>query len=44
MVLFTKYLNIQGEPIVNTPEDAIRCFSGTGIDIVVLGNYKIEKI
>ncbi len=43
-VLLNTSFNIQGEPIVNTPEDAIRCFSGTGIDIVVLGNYKIEKI
>ena len=32
-VLLNTSFNIQGEPIVNTPEDAIRCFSGTGIDI-----------
>ncbi len=42
-VILNTSFNIQGEPIVNSPQDAIRCFSGTGIDIIVLENYKIEK-
>jgi len=35
--------NVRGEPIVNTPEDAYRCFMGTNIDILVLGNYVLYK-
>lgn len=35
--------NVMGEPIVNTPEDAIRCFQGTGIDALAIGAFLIEK-
>jgi carbamoyltransferase len=42
-VLVNTSFNIRGEPIVNTPEDAWRCFSGTGMDILVVGNCYIEK-
>lgn len=35
--------NVMGEPIVNTPEDAVRCFLGTGIDVLVMGNYIAVK-
>ncbi|MCK4643708.1 carbamoyl transferase [bacterium] len=42
LVLNTSF-NIRGEPIVCTPQDAINTFSGTGIDILVMGDYKIEK-
>lgn len=38
--------NIRGEPIVNTPEDAFRCFMGTDLDVLVIGNcflYKSEQ-
>ena len=35
--------NIAGEPIVCTPQEAIRCFFGTGIDVLALGNYLVEK-
>jgi len=28
---------------VESPEDAIACFSKTGIDVLVLENYLIEK-
>ena len=42
-VLLNTSFNIQGEPIVNTPYDAIRCFNGTGIDILALGNYILKK-
>jgi carbamoyltransferase len=41
-VLNTSF-NVMGEPIVNTPDDAIRCFLGTGIDALVLGNHIIVK-
>ena len=42
-VLINSSFNIQGEPIVNTPSEAIRCFSGTGIDILAIGDYLIAK-
>lgn len=42
VVLDTSF-NIKGEPIVETPEDAIRCFLGTQIDILVLGDYLVKK-
>jgi carbamoyltransferase len=35
--------NVRGEPIVCTPEDAYRCFMRTDMDILVLGNYVLEK-
>lgn len=37
VVLNTSF-NVKGEPIVNTPEDAYRCFLATGMDCLVLGN------
>ena len=42
-VILNTSFNIAGEPIVCTPQQAIRCFFGTGIDILALGNYLIEK-
>lgn len=35
--------NVRGEPIVNTPEDAFRCFMGTGIEVLVVGNCVLRK-
>ena len=35
--------NIRGEPIVCTPEDAWRCFMGTGIEVLVVGNCFLIK-
>tara|TARA_B100000686_G_C16711237_1_gene929255 strand:- start:465 stop:1601 length:1137 start_codon:yes stop_codon:yes gene_type:complete len=42
-VLLNTSFNIAGEPIVETPEDAIKCFLGTSIDILYLDFLKIEK-
>lgn len=42
MVLNTSF-NDAGEPVVSTPHDALRCFYSTGIDVLVLGNYIVEK-
>lgn len=42
MVLDTSF-NIAGEPIVETPEDAIRCFMSTDIDMLGIGKYLIRK-
>ncbi|MCP4643881.1 MAG: carbamoyltransferase, partial [bacterium] len=42
MVLNTSF-NVMGEPIVNTPADAVRCFFSTGMDALVLGDYVVHK-
>ncbi len=42
IVLNTSF-NVMGEPIVNSPEDAVRCFLGTGIDALVLGDHLVVK-
>ena len=42
-VLINTSFNVRGEPIVCTPEDAIKCFLGTDIDCLVLGNVLLQK-
>ena len=42
VVLNTSF-NIQGEPVVESPKDAIRCFFSTGLDALVIGNFILEK-
>lgn len=32
-----------GEPIVESPLDAIRCFFSTGLDDLVIGNFVVSK-
>ncbi len=40
-VLINTSFNIRGEPIVCTPNDALRCFWGTEMDVLVLENFVI---
>jgi carbamoyltransferase len=35
--------NVRGEPLVCTPEDAFRCFMGTEIELLVVGNCVLRK-
>jgi len=42
-VLLNTSFNVAGEPIVLTPADALRCFYGSGIDTLALGNYLVAK-
>lgn len=42
-VLLNTSFNVKGEPIVNSPQDAIKTFLNSGIDILVLENFLIEK-
>lgn len=42
MVLNTSF-NDQGEPIICTPNDALRCFSSTGLDVLAIGDFIVEK-
>ncbi|MEM8650897.1 MAG: carbamoyltransferase [Pseudomonadota bacterium] len=42
-LLVNTSFNVRGEPIVCTPEDAFRCFMGTDLDFLVVGNAIMEK-
>ena len=42
-VLLNTSFNLKGEPIVNTPEEAFSTFARSGLDVLVLGDYVIEK-
>lgn len=42
-VILNTSFNIMGEPIVESPYDAIRCFFSTGLDALILGNRLITK-
>jgi carbamoyltransferase len=35
--------NVRGEPIVNSPTDAYKCFMGTGLDVLSIGNLYLKK-
>ena len=35
--------NVRGEPIVCTPTDAFKCFMGTELDVLAIGNFLLEK-
>ena len=42
-VLVNTSFNVRGEPIVCTPEDAWRCFMGSEIEVLVVGNCLLRK-
>ena len=42
-VLVNTSLNVRGEPIAQSPEDALGCFLSTGMDVLVLENYILRK-
>jgi carbamoyltransferase len=42
-VLVNTSFNVRGEPIVRTPEDAFRCFMGTELDALAVGNLYLQK-
>jgi carbamoyltransferase len=42
-VLVNTSFNVRGEPIVGTPEDAFRCFMGTEMETLVVGNAVLDK-
>lgn len=42
-ILLNTSFNLKGEPIVNTPDDAIHTFLRSGLDILVLENYVLTK-
>ncbi|MCB2099764.1 MAG: carbamoyltransferase [Rhodobacterales bacterium] len=42
-VVVNTSFNVRGEPIVCTPEDAFRCFMGTEIEVLVVGDCFLRK-
>ncbi len=42
-VLINTSFNVRGEPIVNSPEDAFKCFMNTEMDYLVIENFLYEK-
>jgi carbamoyltransferase len=42
-VIVNTSFNVRGEPIVCTPEDAFRCFMGTKIEALAIGNCFLRK-
>lgn len=42
-VLLNTSFNVKGEPVVETPGDALRCICSTGIDSLVLGPFLVTK-
>ena len=42
-VVVNTSFNVRGEPIVCTPDDAFRCFMGSEIEVLVIGNCFLRK-
>jgi carbamoyltransferase len=42
-VLVNTSFSVRGEPIVCTPEDAFRCFMGTDVEVLVVGDCLLKK-
>ncbi|MCZ6672979.1 MAG: carbamoyltransferase [Verrucomicrobia bacterium] len=42
-VILNTSFNVRGEPIVNTPWDALNTFGNSGIDTLVMGNFLVDK-
>ncbi|HEY1484208.1 MAG TPA: carbamoyltransferase N-terminal domain-containing protein [Candidatus Acidoferrum sp.] len=42
-VLLNTSFNVRGEPIVSSPQDALRTFQNSGLDVLYAENYRLEK-
>lgn len=42
-LLVNTSFNVKGEPIVETPKEAVSCFLNTGIDLLVINDYMVFK-
>ena len=42
-VVVNTSFNVRGEPIVQSPEDAYRCFMRTEMDFLIIGSYILDK-
>ena len=43
-IVINTSFNIQGEPVVCSPRDALRTFGGTGLDAMIIGDLCFKKI
>ncbi len=43
-VILNTSFNVMGEPVVEHPRDALRCFFSTGLDALAMGPYLIDKL
>jgi len=43
LVIVNTSFNVRSEPIVGTPEDAFRCFMGTDMEVLAIGNCFLRK-
>tara|TARA_B110000003_G_scaffold271963_1_gene306989 strand:- start:744 stop:2582 length:1839 start_codon:yes stop_codon:yes gene_type:complete len=42
-IVINTSFNVRGEPIICSPSDAFKCFMGTELDVLVIGNYLLVK-
>lgn len=42
-IIINTSFNVRGEPIVQSPEDAYRCFMRTEMDYLAMGSYLLDK-
>ena len=42
-ILINTSFNVRGEPIVCSPSDAFKCFMGTDLDLLAIGNFLLIK-
>ena len=42
-VILNTSFNVRGEPIINSPDDAIKCFLKTHMDALIIGNFLVKK-
>lgn len=42
-VILNTSFNLRGEPIVNTPADALATFERSGLDALVLGDFLVSR-
>ena len=42
-IVINTSFNVRGEPIICTPTDAFKCFMGTEMDVLAVGNYLLLK-
>jgi len=42
-IVMNTSFNLAGEPLINTPREAVRSFYTSGIDTLILGDYMIQK-
>lgn len=43
-ILLNTSFNVAGQPLIETPEDAVACFMKTKIDALLIGNYLLTRV